>query len=71
MDDTISSLVGDVPVSEQISSALEHIAKKDHIHNYATIDEVEELKKKIEALMDLVGDISVAEQIAAALKNIK
>ena len=71
MNDTISAIVGDVPVSEQIASALEHMAKKDHVHSYATTDEVEDLKKKIEALMDLVGDTSVADQIYAALNNIK
>lgn len=68
---TISNLIGDVPVSEQLAAALERMAPKDHEHsNCATRDEVEELKKKIDALIDLVGDTPVSEQIAAALKNI-
>lgn len=71
MNDTLSTLIGDVPVSEQLAAALERMAPKDHTHNYATHDEVENLKKKIEALMDLVGDTSVANQIAAALINNK
>ena len=71
MNETLDNLIGDVPVSEQLAAALERMAPKDHTHDYATHDEVEELKKKIEALMDLVGDTRVADQIAVALKNIK
>jgi hypothetical protein len=70
-EDTISALIGDVPVSEQLGAALERMAKKDHTHEYVTYEEFEDLKKKIEALMDLIGDTSVAEQIAAALINNK
>lgn len=33
-------------------------------------EEVEELKRKIEALMALIGDTNVADQIAIAIKNI-
>ncbi len=69
--DTIDNLIGDVPVSEQLAAALERMATKDHTHDYATHDEVEELKKKIEALMDLIGDRSVADQISEALINNK
>lgn len=69
MNDTIDDLIGDVPVSEQLAAALERMASKDHIHDYATRSEVEELKRKVEALMDLIGDTSVAEQIAMALKK--
>jgi hypothetical protein len=70
--DTISSLIGDVPVSEQLATALERMASKDHTHNdCATRDEVEELKRKVEMLMGLVGDTGVADQIAMALNNIK
>lgn len=72
MNNTLDNLIGDVPVSEQLAAALERMAPKDHEHtNCATHDEVEDLKKKIEVLMDLVGDTSVADQIAMALKNIK
>lgn len=68
---TIDNLIGDVPVSEQLGAALERMAPKDHTHEYVTRDEVEDLKKKINMLMDLVGDISVAEQIHIALSNMK
>lgn len=69
MENTISTLIGDVPVSEQIAAALERMAQKDHVHDYATRDEIEDLKKKIDLLMDLVGDTSVSEQIQTAIKN--
>ena len=69
---TISALIGDTPVSEQLGAAIEHMATKGHTHQeYATINEVEELKQKINMLMDLVGDTSVSEQISEAIKNIK
>ena len=72
MNNTIADLVGDVPVSEQIAAALEHMAPKDHTHNdCATRLEVEELRAKIEVLTALVGDIRVSDQIATALKHIK
>lgn len=65
--DTLFSLVGDIPVSEQIMTAIE-----GHTHlDYATKDEVGDLKKKIEALLQLVGDTSVSDQISIAIKNIK
>lgn len=70
--DTLDALIGDVPVSEQISMALAHVSSIDHTHdNYATRDEVEELKQKINVLIDLVGDTPISEQIHMALKNIK
>lgn len=69
INDTLDNLIGDVPVSEQLGAALDRMAPKDHIHNeYATRDEVNNLKKKIEALIDLVGDIPVSEQINSALE---
>lgn len=71
MNNTIDNLIGDVPVSEQLAAALERMAQKDHVHDYATRDEIEDLKKKIDLLMDLVGDTSVSEQIQNAIKNIK
>ena len=69
MNNTMDDLIGDVPVSEQLAAALDRMAPKDHTHDYATRDEIEDLKKKIEELMDLVGDTSVANQIAMALKK--
>ena len=71
-NDTLYTLIGDVPVSEQLAAALERMAPKDHEHNvYATRSEVQELIRKIDLLMELVGDTSVANQIAIALNNIK
>ena len=71
-EDTLSALIGDVPVSEQLAAALEHMAPKDHEHtDCATRAEVQELRRKIDLLMDLVGDTRVADQIAMALNNIK
>jgi hypothetical protein len=72
MDETLSTLIGDVPVSEQLGAALECMAPKDHAHNdYAKRSEVEELMRKIDMLIELVGDTRVADQIAMALNNIK
>ena len=68
---TIDNLIGDVPVSEQLGAALERMATKDHTHDYATRDEIEELKRKIDMLIDLVGDTRVADQISIAINNIK
>lgn len=68
----LDSLIGDVPVSEQLGAALKHMAPKNHVHdNYATREEVEILNTKIEMLLNLVGDISVADQIVMAINNIK
>lgn len=72
MNDTLENLIGDVPVSEQLDAALNRMAAKDHDHDeYAMRDEVEDLKQKINMLMDLIGDVSVAEQIHMAIENIK
>lgn len=70
--DTLDGLIGDVPVSEQLGAALERMAAKDHTHdNYATRDEVADLRRKIEILIGLVGDAPVSEQINFAINNIK
>ena len=70
--DTLSTLIGDTPVSEQIAVALKDMAPKAHIHHEcADRKEVEELKQKVELLLTLIGDTSVADQITMALKNIK
>ena len=70
MDNTLDSLIGDVPVSEQLGAALERMASKSHTHEeYALRDEVSELKRKIDMLMNLVGDESVASQINNAIIN--
>ena len=71
ISEKIDDLVGDTSVAEQLSMALEHVALKDHTHdNYATRNEVEDFKRKIDMLMELVGDTSVSEQICAAIENI-
>lgn len=65
--DTLLSLIGDIPVSEQIMTAI-----SSHSHSdCAKKDEVEDLKKKIEMLLQLVGDTPVADQIAMAINNIE
>ena len=70
MNNTIDNLIGDVPVSEQLAAALERMAPKEHTHSdCATRSEVEELRRKIEELIELVGDTRVADQIAMALNN--
>ena len=72
LSDTLDNLIGDVPVSEQLGAALGHMAPKDHVHNdYATRKEIEELKRKIEMLIDLVGDSPISEQIYEAINNMK
>ena len=70
--DTLLTLIGDIPVSEQIAVALKDMAQKAHSHTeYADRNEVQELKQKINLLLELVGDTSVTDQIEIALKNIK
>ena len=70
ISDTLDSLIGDVPVSEQIDAALAFTALKSHSHeNYADKEEVKELKRKIEMLINLVGDEPVSEQICKAISN--
>lgn len=60
--------MGDVPVSEQLGAALQHMAPKEHTHdNYITREEYEILRRQVELLLDLVGDTSVANQISAAI----
>lgn len=68
--DVIDSLIGDTPVSVQISDAIYHKAERDHEHEeYALLDEFEKLKEIVDQLVNLVGDTSVAEQINAAIKG--
>ena len=70
--DTILGLIGDVPVSVQINTALDMMATKGHTHEeYSLCDEVENLKRQLNVLMSLVGDIPVSEQICAAIQNIE
>lgn len=66
----IENIVGDTPVSVQLSLALDRVAEKQHVHNeYAMRDDVEELKKQIDMLIALVGDTSVANQISMAINK--
>lgn len=72
LSNIIDTLIGDRPVSEQLDMVLNMVANKDHEHaNYATRNEVEILKQKIDMLIELVGDMPVSDQISAAFSNIK
>lgn len=65
----LDGIIGDIPVSEQLNSALNQMASKSHIHeDYVTRKEYDALKRQIDALSNLVGDTSVSEQISAAIK---
>lgn len=66
----IQSIIGDVPVSNQLSAALDHMADKSHKHDeYATKIELDALRKEIEKLNELIGDTSVSNQINNAINN--
>ena len=66
------SMVGDTPVSEQISIALNDVAAKNHVHDdFVPYAEFEKVKKQVEELMSLVGDMSVSEQIDMAINQTK
>lgn len=68
--DSIDALIGDTPVSHQLSVALNNMAIKDHSHReYVSREEFDELKKIVDQLVNLVGDRTVAEQIAMATKG--
>ena len=70
ISEAIEILIGDTPVSEQLGAALSYMAPKEHEHdNYADREEVENLKRQVELLLQLVGDISVAEQINMAIRQ--
>lgn len=67
--DFLSEIVGDVPVSEQLNSALAHMAAKNHAHEeYVSRSEFESLKRVVDNLVALIGDESVAAQINNAMK---
>lgn len=68
--DSIDALIGDTPVSHQLSVALNNMASKDHTHDECVPrEEFNELKKIVDQLVVLVGDRSVAEQISMAVKG--
>lgn len=72
ISDTIETLIGDTPVSEQLGAALSYMATKEHVHdNYVTRDEFKILQRQVELLLQLVGDMSVAEQINTAMNAAK
>ena len=56
-------LIGDTPVSEQISAAIHY---HDHNKDYARLDEFNALKAMVEQLLYFVGDTPVSEQISAS-----
>lgn len=67
---TIDTIIGDTPVSEQLAAALNGMAAKDHSHSeYVTIEEYNKLKAEVEKLTELVGDTSVSEQINVAINK--
>ena len=67
--ENIDAVIGDVPVSVQISAALGRMAPKEHTHSeYVPYSDFEELKSMVELLMALVGDVPVSEQINAVIK---
>lgn len=69
-NDIIDALIGDVPVSEQLGSALNRMADKNHEHDeYVLRAEFNELKQQLTILQQLVGDMSVAEQINIAINK--
>lgn len=63
----IESIIGDIPVSEQVNIALNNTASKQRIVDLA--NELNALKNKIEIIIDLVGDTPVSEQISNAINN--
>ena len=70
--EAIDSIIGDTPVSVQLNTALNQMARKDHVHeDYVSRVEFESLKRNVETLIALVGDISVSEQISNAIEALK
>lgn len=70
INERVSELIGDTPVSVQLNYALDKMADKDHTHDdYVPKSDFEELKKIVETLVDLVGDTPVSAQIYAAIQN--
>lgn len=70
LNDIIDALIGDVPVAEQLGSALNRMAEKNHEHDeYVPRAEFDELKEQLIILHQLVGDMSVAEQINMAINK--
>ena len=72
IENTLESLIWDLPVSAQLGLALSRMAEKSHTHDeYADKNKVDELSKKLDMLLDLVGDVPVAEQIEIAINKFK
>lgn len=70
--DEIRSIVGDTPVSEQISVALDYVAPKKYVHEECVSRaEHDALKQRVDAIASLIGDTSVAEQISTAINQIE
>lgn len=67
--ENIDAVIGDVPVSVQLSAALGRMATKEHEHpEYVSRSEFDELRSMVELLIALVGDVPVSEQINSAMK---
>lgn len=70
--DSFNSIIGDIPVSEQLSVVLSKMAEKTHSHEeYVTRAEYDALKQTVDTLVGLIGDTSVSEQIGAAINKIE
>ena len=63
----LQMLVGDTPVSEQISAAFTY---HDHNHQYVSLEDFDKLKKIVMQLCDMVGDTAVSEQISVAFHDL-
>lgn len=65
LSNMIEPIIGDTPVSVQLSTALDGMASKKDVE--ALSAELRALRREIEILADLVGDIPVSAQINMAI----
>ena len=65
--DIIEPLVGNIPVSVQLATALNDTANEKDVSDLRA--DLNALRKEVERLVALVGDIPVSEQIAAAMNR--
>lgn len=63
----IEPIVGDTPVSVQLSTALSGMASKEDVN--ALRSDLNALRKEIDNLIALVGDTPVSEQINMAIRQ--
>ena len=65
--DIVEPLIGDTPISVQLSTALNGMASKEDV--LALRKDVNKLCREVEKLMELVGDIPVSAQINIAMNR--